>query len=50
LPDPRRIGDEDGEYWKLTTSDGTQYFFGRNRVESERTRRRRDECHGPEQE
>jgi RHS repeat-associated protein len=23
-------GDEDGEYWKVTTVDGTQYFFGRN--------------------
>ncbi|MCA5894908.1 hypothetical protein LEP48_16350 [Isoptericola sp. NEAU-Y5] len=21
--------DDDGEYWKVTTSDGTQYFFGR---------------------
>ncbi|MFV2197283.1 RHS repeat-associated core domain-containing protein [Nocardiopsis sp. LOL_012] len=25
-------GDNDGEYWKVTTSDGTQYFFGRNRL------------------
>lgn len=25
-------GDNDGEYWKLTTTDGTQYFFGRNRL------------------
>jgi len=23
-------GDGDGEYWKVTTIDGTQYFFGRN--------------------
>ncbi|RKR86671.1 RHS repeat-associated protein [Micromonospora pisi] len=23
-------GDTDGEYWKVTTVDGTQYFFGRN--------------------
>ncbi|WP_234581611.1 polymorphic toxin-type HINT domain-containing protein [Micromonospora sp. MH99] len=23
-------GDDDGEYWKATTPDGTQYFFGRN--------------------
>ncbi|HEY2044386.1 MAG TPA: hypothetical protein VGH11_17055, partial [Jatrophihabitans sp.] len=23
-------GDNDGEYWKLTTTDGTQYFFGMN--------------------
>lgn len=25
-------GDDDGEYWKITTSDGTQYFFGLNRL------------------
>jgi YD repeat-containing protein len=25
-------GDENGEYWKLTTTDGTQYFFGLNRL------------------
>jgi RHS repeat-associated protein len=25
-------GDNDGEYWKVTTTDGTQYFFGRNRL------------------
>ncbi|GLY23725.1 RHS repeat-associated core domain-containing protein [Micromonospora sp. NBRC 101691] len=25
-------GDNDGEYWKLTTTDGTQYFFGLNRL------------------
>ncbi|MFH8804894.1 RHS repeat-associated core domain-containing protein [Streptomyces sp. NPDC017936] len=24
--------DGKGEYWKVTTSDGTQYFFGRNRL------------------
>ncbi|MCU7724010.1 polymorphic toxin-type HINT domain-containing protein [Actinoplanes sp. KI2] len=23
-------GDDDGEYWKVTTTDGTQYSFGRN--------------------
>jgi RHS repeat-associated protein len=23
-------GDNDGEYWKITTTDGTQYFFGRS--------------------
>ncbi|MEV5573914.1 polymorphic toxin-type HINT domain-containing protein [Spirillospora sp. NPDC052269] len=23
-------GDNDGEYWKVTTSDGVQYYFGRN--------------------
>ena len=25
-------GDDDGEYWKVTTVDGTQYFFGLNRL------------------
>ena len=25
-------GDEDGEYWKITTTDGMQYFFGLNRL------------------
>ncbi|MFG3715047.1 RHS repeat domain-containing protein [Micromonospora sp. NPDC047730] len=25
-------GDDDGEYWKATTTDGTQYFFGRHRL------------------
>lgn len=25
-------GDNDGEYWKITTPDGVQYFFGRNRL------------------
>ncbi|WP_345041593.1 RHS repeat-associated core domain-containing protein [Streptomyces sannanensis] len=25
-------GDDDNEYWKVTTLDGTQYFFGRNRL------------------
>ena len=25
-------GDDNGEYWKLTTTDGTQYFFGQNRL------------------
>ncbi|MBB5867706.1 RHS repeat-associated protein [Allocatelliglobosispora scoriae] len=24
-------GDNDGEYWKVTSADGTQYFFGLNR-------------------
>ncbi len=23
-------GDDNGEYWKVTTADGTQYFFGRH--------------------
>ncbi|GAA1394193.1 RHS repeat-associated core domain-containing protein [Catellatospora coxensis] len=25
-------GDDNGEYWKITTTDGTQYFFGQNRL------------------
>ncbi len=25
-------GDDDGEHWKVTTTDGTQYFFGLNRL------------------
>jgi RHS repeat-associated protein len=25
-------GDNDGEYWKVTTSDGVQYFFGLNKL------------------
>ncbi|WP_169982852.1 RHS repeat-associated core domain-containing protein [Microbispora sp. H10836] len=25
-------GDDDGEYWKLTTPDGVQFFFGLNRL------------------
>jgi hypothetical protein len=25
-------GDNNGEYWKLTSTDGTQYFFGRNKM------------------
>ncbi|MEU2792288.1 RHS repeat-associated core domain-containing protein [Streptomyces sp. NPDC007100] len=25
-------GDDDNEYWKVTTTDGTQYFFGKNRL------------------
>ncbi|ALG09753.1 hypothetical protein AOZ06_25175 [Kibdelosporangium phytohabitans] len=25
-------GDDNGEHWKLTTTDGTQYFFGRNKI------------------
>ncbi|MFI0449616.1 polymorphic toxin-type HINT domain-containing protein [Actinomadura sp. 6N118] len=24
-------GDNDNEYWKVTTTDGTQYYFGKNR-------------------
>ncbi|MER7515953.1 RHS repeat-associated core domain-containing protein [Streptomyces sp. NPDC126499] len=25
-------GDNDGEYWKITTTDGTEYYFGLNRL------------------
>ncbi|HEY9475135.1 MAG TPA: hypothetical protein VIS06_14980, partial [Mycobacteriales bacterium] len=25
-------GDDDGEYWRITTTNGTQYYFGRNRL------------------
>ncbi|MGW0855992.1 RHS repeat domain-containing protein [Streptomyces sp. NPDC002690] len=25
-------GDNDGEYWRVTTPDGTNYFFGRNKM------------------
>ncbi|MDA1360271.1 hypothetical protein O1R50_11595 [Glycomyces luteolus] len=25
-------GDNDGEYWKVTTTDGTQYFFGKHQL------------------
>ncbi|WP_157740146.1 polymorphic toxin-type HINT domain-containing protein [Micromonospora auratinigra] len=28
-------GDNDGEYWKVTTTDGTQYFFGRHNLPGE---------------
>ncbi|MDG4828510.1 hypothetical protein O7627_04225 [Solwaraspora sp. WMMD1047] len=26
-------GDDDGEYWRITTTDGTRYYFGVNRPE-----------------
>ncbi|GHE83706.1 hypothetical protein GCM10018772_02740 [Streptomyces fumanus] len=26
-------GDDNGEYWKVTNTDGTQYFFGRNHLD-----------------
>ncbi|MFC7242999.1 nucleic acid/nucleotide deaminase domain-containing protein [Catellatospora aurea] len=25
-------GDNDGEHWRVTTTDGTQYYFGKNRL------------------
>ncbi|MBB5774985.1 RHS repeat domain-containing protein [Nonomuraea jabiensis] len=25
-------GDDNGEYWRLTTTNGTQYYFGKNRL------------------
>ncbi|MEU4620787.1 RHS repeat-associated core domain-containing protein [Actinoplanes sp. NPDC023801] len=30
-------GDDNGEYWKLTTSDGTQHFFGLNNLPGQST-------------
>ncbi|GAA0976114.1 hypothetical protein GCM10009555_035240 [Acrocarpospora macrocephala] len=30
----RANGDNDGEYWRVTTTDGTQYYFGMNRLPS----------------
>ncbi|MFE9313969.1 DddA-like double-stranded DNA deaminase toxin [Streptomyces albidoflavus] len=32
LLDGATNGDNDGEHWKLTATDGTQYFFGLNRL------------------
>jgi hypothetical protein len=33
LADPATAnGDDNGEYWKVTAPDGTQYFLGRNRL------------------
>ncbi|MEV0642841.1 RHS repeat-associated core domain-containing protein [Streptomyces sp. NPDC050619] len=29
---PRDNGDDDQEYWKVTTTDGTQYFFGYHKL------------------
>ncbi|RAJ70638.1 MULTISPECIES: RHS repeat-associated core domain-containing protein [unclassified Streptomyces] len=26
-------GDNDGEYWRVTSSDGTMYYFGRNKMD-----------------
>ncbi len=31
-------GDDDGEYWKVTTRDGTQYYFGRHKLTSTATK------------
>ncbi|MFE2011322.1 RHS repeat-associated core domain-containing protein [Streptomyces sp. NPDC059491] len=30
--EPNNSGDEDSEYWKVTILDGTQYWFGKNRL------------------
>ncbi|MBB5867378.1 hypothetical protein F4553_000757 [Allocatelliglobosispora scoriae] len=30
-------GDDNGEYWKVTTSDGVQYFFGRHSLPGQST-------------
>lgn len=32
-------GDDDGEYWTVTTGDGTQYVFGLNKLEGATTQR-----------
>ncbi|GGV19489.1 hypothetical protein GCM10010182_46340 [Actinomadura cremea] len=32
IGDDNENGDDNGEYWKVTTTDGTQYFFGLNRA------------------
>ncbi|WP_327110935.1 hypothetical protein OG206_00330 [Streptomyces sp. NBC_01341] len=31
-------GDANGEYWKVTTGDGTQYFFGKHKLKSDNSR------------
>lgn len=31
-------GDDNGEYWKMTTTDGTQYFFGLNNLPGHSTK------------
>ncbi|MFF8807891.1 hypothetical protein ACF08Q_22745, partial [Streptomyces omiyaensis] len=31
-PETNNSGDEDSEYWRVTTVDGTQYWFGKNRL------------------
>ncbi|WJV45583.1 hypothetical protein QUY26_08570 [Streptomyces flavofungini] len=28
----RGNGDDNGEYWRITTPDGTRYYFGYNRL------------------
>ncbi len=30
--EPNNSGDEDSEYWKVTSLDGTQYWFGKNHL------------------
>ena len=40
-------GDNDGEYWKVTTTDGTQYFFGQNRLPGWTTGKPRPTRPGP---
>ncbi|MEV5831528.1 RHS repeat-associated core domain-containing protein [Spirillospora sp. NPDC052242] len=32
IGDDNENGDDNGEYWKVTTTDGTQYYFGLNRA------------------
>ena len=38
-------GDDNGEYWKVTTTDGTQYYFGLNQLPGWRERQRGDQLH-----
>ncbi|MEK8106470.1 hypothetical protein NKG94_16840 [Micromonospora sp. M12] len=40
-------GDNNGEYWRVTTTDGTQYYFGRNRLPNWSTNARRRSRRGP---
>ena len=44
---PSRNGDNDNEYWKVTTTDGTQYFFGLHRLPAARRASRRPTRPGP---
>ncbi|MGW1268551.1 ricin-type beta-trefoil lectin domain protein [Streptomyces sp. NPDC002491] len=32
IEDGSHNGDDDGEFWRVTTDDGTQYYFGLNRL------------------
>ncbi len=43
----RTNGDNDGEYWRVTTTDGTQYYFGLNRLPGWTPASRRPSRPGP---